>query len=405
MSKLFREQAALHQRQRLHGSIVLRRPASYAALTMGACLVCAAVLAFLCLCSVSRTERASGLLLPDRGLLGLTAPQAGIATEVRVRTDQRVSAGQILFVLSSEKASAAGDTQLAISNLLDQRVTLLRDEGARLIDGRENELEALRRRAEELGVQLSQLEAEIAVQERRVALVRNGRSRLQDLKAEGFASQAQLDRKEVEALEEEARLHGLQRTAAGIRGQLADVGAQRHEVPLRTARELSQLHRQIDELRQEQAENEAQRQVVVRAPRAGQLAGVQVRAGQAVTANAMLASLVPEGSHLQAELSVPSRGMGFVRRGTPVLLRYDAYPYQLFGQHHGTVIEIDRSRGADADAGTQRVVVKLDSPTVSAAGQTHTLQPGLKVEATLITERRRLIELVLDPLKQLTTRA
>lgn len=404
MSGLFREQATLHQRQRLHGSIVIWRSNSFTAMTVSACLACAAVLAFLCIFSVSRTETASGLLVPDRGLLTVTAPQGGVIVDVRVRTDQQVRAGEVLFVLSSEKASTVGDTQLAIALLLDRRIDLLTAEATRLVQRREEEGAGLQQRVQELRMQVDRLEAEIKVQKRRVKISGSELAGIKKLLPMQATSQSQVNDEEAEALDQEARLYSLQRSAAEVRGELAATEAQLQELPLLIAQEQSQLRRQTDELRQQHAENEAQRQVVVRAPRAGQLVGMHVRAGQAVAADAMLASLVPEGSRLQAELSVPSRAMGFVRPGAPVLLRYDAYPYQLFGIYRGTVVEIDRGASADVGSGMHRVLVRLDSLTARAGGRVYPLQPSLKVDATLVLERRRLIEWMLDPLKQLTAR-
>ena len=55
-------------------------------------------------------------------------------------------------------------------------------------------------------------------------------------------------------------------------------------------------------------------------------------------------------------------------------------------------------------SGMYRVLVRLESLTARAGAQAYPLQPSLKVDATLVLERRRLIEWMLDPLKQLTAR-
>lgn len=106
------------------------------------------------------------------------------------------------------------------------------------------------------------------------------------------------------------------------------------------------------------------------------------------------------GDELQAQLNVPHRAMSLVQVGTSVSLRYAAYPYQRFGVHSGQVVAIDSGTGADT--ATSRVWVRLQSPTLQANGTTHVLQPGLQVDATLLLERRRLIEWILEPFRQTT---
>jgi membrane fusion protein len=40
---------------------------------------------------------------------------------------------------------------------------------------------------------------------------------------------------------------------------------------------------------------------------------------------------VPSGARLLAHLYAPSSAVGFLRADQPVLLRYDAFPYQKYG--------------------------------------------------------------------------
>jgi membrane fusion protein len=114
------------------------------------------------------------------------------------------------------------------------------------------------------------------------------------------------------------------------------------------------------------------------------------------------------GSPLQAELLVPSRAIGFVTRGTPVVLRYQAYPYQKFGLQMGHVKTVSGSVITPAEAtvllGLQiteamyRVDVELDAQAIQAYGKSEGLKPGMVIDADLMLDRRRLIEWVFEPL-------
>jgi membrane fusion protein len=122
-----------------------------------------------------------------------------------------------------------------------------------------------------------------------------------------------------------------------------------------------------------------------------------------------LAQLVPVTSRLVAKLYVPSRAAGFTRAGDTVLLRYDAFPYQKFGQHAGTVQAV--STAAVAPSELQGAGPRLDAAgmpgeplfaiSVALPAQTiaeRELQAGMRLEADLLHETRRLYEWILEPL-------
>jgi membrane fusion protein len=118
-------------------------------------------------------------------------------------------------------------------------------------------------------------------------------------------------------------------------------------------------------------------------------------------------SLLPKGSRLQAQLLVPSAAVGFIEPGDSVLLRYQAYPYQKFGHHRGKVIRVSRSAIAPAGGDGQsaepyyRVLVALDEQSITAYGKQEPLRPGMRLDADILGERRKLYEWVLEPLYSL----
>lgn len=102
----------------------------------------------------------------------------------------------------------------------------------------------------------------------------------------------------------------------------------------RQANELALLRRQLSGMEQELAESEAKRDVVITAPGDGIATAVLADIGQTVDLSRPLLSSMPTDSVLLAELYVPSKAVGFIKPGDAVLVRYQAYPYQKFGQHH-----------------------------------------------------------------------
>ncbi|ALN64785.1 ABC antibiotic efflux pump, membrane fusion protein, HlyD subfamily [Lysobacter antibioticus] len=109
-------------------------------------------------------------------------------------------------------------------------------------------------------------------------------------------------------------------------------------------------------------------------------------------------------SSMQAQLWVPDRAIAAIRPGTPAVLRYRAFPYQRYGLQHGRVVaiaaaasspdQIHRRSGLRLDAPVWSVQVELDRQRIG----TQALRAGMRVDAELQLEQRRLYEFVLAPL-------
>jgi membrane fusion protein len=147
---------------------------------------------------------------------------------------------------------------------------------------------------------------------------------------------------------------------------------------------------------------------VLRAPTDGTVTNLLVHAGQSVTAQQLLLDLLPQESQLQAELWVPARAMGQIAPGNPVVLRYESYPYEQFGQKSGRIRELSRSPLSSAELYTllgreykdprYRVLVDLDSQVVQANGRNEPLLPGIALQGDILLDSRRLIEWIVQPL-------
>jgi membrane fusion protein len=137
-----------------------------------------------------------------------------------------------------------------------------------------------------------------------------------------------------------------------------------------------------------------------------------VNRGQSIAADAPLATVLPKGSGLHVELLVPTRAIGFVKNGQDVVLRYDAFPYERFGQYHGRIVDIGRNVWSAGDRvgplsvkePVYRVDVGLDTQVVSALGQDFALRPGMLVNADLLLEKRTIFEWVFEPVLKLKER-
>lgn len=410
---LFRTEALDHQRQRFHGAVVLARPWSFAALTTLLAALVLALLVFAAVAGFTRKEQVNGMVVPDSGLLRIVAPLAGRVSEVRAAAGASVRAGDVLFVIERDRRTAGGVDQRSISDTLTRRLGRLEADAAQ-----QDQLAQLRRqeadtRARGLEASLAQLRRERAAQEQRVQVLRDIARRHDDLAREGMVSQTLAQAKAAEALEQEVELAAIDRARADTERELGSVRAQAAQLPLQAGREQSVLRREMDALREKLDESELSHALSVRAARDGVVAAVLAEPGQPVNDAAELATLVPQGAQLEAELFLPSRAVGHLREGQPVQLRFEAYPYEKYGLFPGRLRSVSLSpvaateraaglapptAGGDA-AALYRARVTLDIAALRArTGSAAPLRPGMLLAASVAMEHRSLVEWALAPL-------
>lgn len=406
---LFRQEVLDARAQNWMGRITLTQPLSSGILTLLAVSFATALLVFLFFATYTRQESVQGQLVPSAGLLPVAARVESVVTATRVHEGQSVVRDQVLVELSGEVSSLSkGKTQGAvIGNLqsqlkeleaiLESRQPMEKQEDQGLSD----RLLTLQQELAEVDRQAEHQREVVGITERRLEKMKQG---VQD----GTFSQVEFERYQAEALNGRAQLNILARQRLDTEQQLKVMREELKRLPLKSEVERNELRFRISSINQALAQSEAQRAVVLRAPRDGIVASLIVQDGQTVTAGQRLLSILPKGSLLQAELWLPSSAIGFIEAGNPVVLRYPAFPYQKFGQRTGRVLEISRSATAASELTGRlgrtvseplyRVLVTLDQQSVTAYGKAEPLKPGMTVDADILLDRRRLIEWVLEPL-------
>lgn len=415
---LFRQEVLEAQRAQYLGGIRIGRNPRHASVAAVALLLAALLVAFAAWGQVTRKARIPGLLVPALGTLQLAATAAGTVAERRVSEGDFVQAGQVLFVLGTDRAGAQGDTAALVAHSLAQRhQTLQAERGLRELQARQRQ-QALADRLRALVLETSQAQAEAQLGERRVALAGKSAQRYQELAAKGFVSDVQAQARQEELIDLQARAQAAQRTVAALQREQGALRAEQRAAATQLQTELNQIERSLAALAQDSTENEARRQLVVAAPQAGTVTALHAALGSAVQTGQALATLVPQATagpagELQAELYAPSRTAGFVQEGQEVWLRYAAFPYQKFGMARARVLSVSRTpvnpqelppgqanallAAAQSNEPLYRIKATLASQGLVAFGRAQALKPGMALEADVVQERRAVWEWVLEP--------
>jgi len=415
--RLFRGEALDHQRTQLLGQIVLTPKIPVLGLSLFAALLALAVVVFLVVGSHTRRVTVSGQLMPAGGLIRVHTPQAGVVLEKRVSEGQLVRKGELLYVLSSDRqGDGARELQADIARQVGERKSSLELEIDRSQRVQAQELTSLQRRADTLRAESAAIAGQIEQQKTRVQMAQDARQRYQGLADQDFIAREELLDKEIDLTEQRSRLRGLEREALGVQRELGMVQQELDSARLRHANQVALLEREVSSTDQQLTEVESRRRVLISAPESGRATLVSAEVGQSIDGNQALVTLVPATGDLQARLYAPSSSIGFVQPGDPVLLRYQAFPYQKFGQHEGVVQTVSTSAvnptelaglpatGLQPGEPVFAILVRLNSGSILANGQERPLQVGMQLDADILQERRKLYEWILEPVYSVTRR-
>jgi len=413
MRQLFRQEAVDAQRTKLLGAVSAVRPVPWWVFTALAGAFAVALVLFVFLGESTRRERVDGFLALDAGAARLIAPEPGVLVELAVREGDEVAEGELIARLSLERALGAGASPgELIQRELQERVDSLTreiEQERRLAD---QQAAATRMRIAKLDDELRQFDAELRIQETRVATARADLQRALDLQKEGFYSESKLSELRNALLDQQSRLQSLSRERASSERELSLARAELPTIDTRALQAADRLTRARSEVQQGMVQEQAKREALLRAPFAGVVTNIAPARGDSLAAEAAIAIVVPKGSGLHAQLLVPTRAIGFVQPGHEVVLRYDAFPFQRFGHHRGTVRSISRTVWSQGERlgpltvrePVYRIDVELEQQSISAGGQQFMLRPGMLVNADLLLERRTVFEWVFEPVLELHER-
>jgi len=412
--QLFRQEAIDAQREKFLGEAIIARPVPAWVFTLLAAGTAALIIVVAVWGQYTRRERVEGYLALDAGAARVLIPDAGRITQLLIKEGDEVKAGDPMARISLDRSTiSGGSTNAAVAAEMETRRGILERERAQLQDLGAQQLEQVKRREKDLANELAQIDAEMKLQQVRIGSAKDQLTRYRGLAGEKqFVSEALVKQKADEVTDQEIKLQSLMRQRSQVQHDLEAAKLDEPSVALRSRTQVEQVDRQISELQQSLTQVQAHTETMIRAPVSGVVTNIAVNRGQSIAADAPLATVLPKGSGLHVELLVPTRAIGFVKAGQDVILRYDAFPYERFGQYHGRITDIGRNVWSAGDRvgplsvrePVYRIDVALDTQRVSARGQEFSLRPGMLVNADLLLEKRTIFEWVFEPVLKLKDR-
>jgi HlyD family type I secretion membrane fusion protein len=360
----------------------------------------------------------------------------GIVKELLIKDGARVELGQTLIVLDETQTRAARD-------VLAQQFDVLRGEEARLLAERDGDAsiafpgDMLARRetpevrrildteVRQFDIRHTALEGQISVLSQRIEELEEqirGAEAQRNAVNETLALTAH-ERKDQffrpeKGLTQRRRVLEIERTAAGLRGQLGDVtGTIAHarqtigEMRLQiiqakndrvtdVAKDLREIHSKLADLAPRlQAAEDVLDRTRIRSPYSGYVVDLAVfSVGAVIQRGDKVMDIVPSQNRLVAEANVNVDDINDVHPGMKAEMHFTAYKQRVLPIIHGTVIEVSADRLTDKRTGMPyyTALVAAD-PQELAQSKEVELTPGMAVTVMIPTKERTALDYLLGP--------
>jgi membrane fusion protein len=402
---LFRKEAIDAQRQKFLGEASIAQPVRGWVYTLTAVVVALLVIAVAVWGQYTRRERVQGYLSSATGAAIVRTTDAGTITALDVKEGDVVKAGQELGELTIDK-SGRDDTA---------RTEAVRSELTRQKSSREAEREQIITNGRQ---QIRDSDVEVSTQRERVKSANEIAQLWQNMQGKEFVSPIYVQQKQDDARDQAVKLQQMLRARTMLAGDLATAQADAPVAQNRTKQQLEQIDQGISQATQQIAElaraddRNISRVMKITAPIDGVVTNINPARGQTMAPDTSFATILPKDSTLHAELLVPTRAIGFVHPGQSVTLRYEAFPYERFGQYHGRVESVGKDIWTQgqvvgplaAREPVYRIVVALDQQSIATNGEAFPLRAGMVASADLLMEKRTLLAWLFQPVLQLRQR-
>ncbi|WP_169053282.1 HlyD family secretion protein [Falsirhodobacter xinxiangensis] len=404
---LFRQQAVQYQSRALDGEVLLSLSMRMRVLIALAVVIVIGAVIFATTATYARMETVPGWVVPEGGLIRVTARNGGVIEELPIREGDTVAAGQSMAKLRLSSDLDTGNVGQMLETQLRTQIEAVRASAEAERQKLIAEEQGLRSQRDAMQRELDQSRGRVSMMTERVDLMHSNAERVRTIAARGYASTKSVEEAAMAVLVAEQELVDIRASVMAMERQIDQIDAELHVLPISIRAADAQARASQAQLAQQGTEMAVQNTYHAGATVAGRVVAVPVARGQTVAAQQVLAVVTPEGSTLEAELYVPSRSAGFITEGQEVQLMYQAFPYQKFGAAEGAVRSVSRTvlaptevaiPGLEVNEPVFRVKVELDRDAVTAYGQDIPVQPGMLLSASIVIDRRTLVEWLLDPI-------
>ncbi|WP_159564344.1 HlyD family secretion protein [Budvicia diplopodorum] len=413
--RLFRQEVIDHNKNVWLGKITLisRIPAWVIALF--SLFVLVAFLLFLIFGSFIRRVNVAGEAIIYPHPVEVFAAYPGIVEKSFIEVGSRVNKGQKLYQIDMSRVTSSGNASQKDVETISQQLAKNQDVINKLTASKQETITNLKHQLDYYQKAYQQSRSVLADSLLATSDMEKTLSEYSRYIKSGLITKDQLNNQRYMYQQQQSVYNNLYAQNTGNALQLINIQS---EIAVKSAEfdnQISQSESQRESLKREYSDAEVKGGLVITSPMEGKIESMVVTEGQMVNTGDTMVQIAREQSRAAYLVFwLPNDALPFVRPGEPVNVRYDAFPFEKFGQFPAEVVSVSsipasvhelnsyKNSPLNSDrthiASYYKTIVKLDRETLSYADGELNVSSGMKAQATFFLESRPLYQWMLSPL-------
>lgn len=412
--RLFRKEAVDYQKAKWMGKALLTKGYPAWGVFLISIIFIALLTLFLIYGNYTRRINVIGEITTQPRAINLFSPQQGIIVDALVNVGDLVTKGTPLYQLDVSRVTHSGNVTEKTTEAIHSQIKHIDSIIKTLEQNKKTTLQTLER-------QLAQYSA---AHEKSQELVDNAAKGMEDMRdsminyeeyqQKGLINKEQFNNQRYLYYQQQNAYQSLKTQVIQESLQMTRLQSDLITQSADFDNQISQYQYQLNDLQRQLTEVDAKGILIINAPSDGKVESLSVTEGQMVNPGDSLVQLIPT-SHdsYYLVLWLPNDSVPYIRQGDKINIRYEAYPYQKFGQFPGRIVSISRVPASPQEMSTYnsalllqnntqnqayyKVMVSLEDHHFRDSEEAIRLTDGMKAEATLFLEKRPIYQWMLSP--------
>ncbi|OTA21940.1 Membrane-fusion protein [Xenorhabdus beddingii] len=415
MNNLFRKEAIENKKSRWAGEALLiaRIPSWVICIFSSVFLV--VLFLFITFGSYTRRINAYGEVITNPHPINIFSSQQGFISQDFVNVGDFVKQGQKIYQVEFSQITESGKISTNTKNSLKNQLVQINNIIQKLQNNEHITLESLKEQKEQYETSLK--ESKIIVDDARqgVEFAKKNMDSYNLYRKRGLITKDQFNGYGYSYYQQQNMYQNLYSQYISDALKITNLNS---EIILKQAdfdKQISEYKIQRDDLQRKLTEMAANGSLLITSPINGRIESLGFTVGQAITLNDILAQVIPSNikSNYYLILWVPNSSLPYISKGDAINIRYDAFPFEKFGQFPGYINNISYipasaqemsyyrsspiNKSGEKNESYYKVLVTLDKNQFNYNGRKLNLSNGMKAQSTFFLEKRPLYQWMFSP--------
>lgn len=412
---MFRLEALNYQKWKSSAVLFSRIPSWFIFLT--SFVIILAFVIFIIFSSYTRREIAIGELVMQAHPVLISASKSGYISESYIQPNQEVKKGDPLFKIKLDRITDSGNINLDTINALNTQISAI-----------DKSIKALRKNKNDTVISINNQIKNIQkiIQYKKLYLTEIEKSmhdyellikRYEKLLSSGHSTNDEVNNQRSRYFQQKSIFNGLKQELIQLKSNILNLENEIETKKTDFDNKIINYEIQKSDLSIRVMEFQSVSEIIINSSINGKIESTNVTIGQMIKENDPLAQILPENKgNYQLVMWVSNSAIPFIQKGDEVNIRYEAFPFEKFGQFKGKIKTIStlpatlqelsfyKNLPSNLEKGipVYKIIVELDDQNVKYNQTTLYFMSGMKAETTLFLEKRKLYEWILFPMYKIS---